>query len=336
MCSTVRIFSAIALVAGAISIGGVAVARGESERSVVALAALQTDVLAVDDVSSGDPAGSTVRVDVLANDDPSLVADSVRPLRPSDQARVVDFAVPGEGSWLAVAAAPGAPTMIEFIPNVGFTGDPTPQQYSALDANGGEHRATVTITYAVPPTAPPEALAVDDLSAGNPVGSTVRIDVLANDDPSLLAPSVRLVRPSDQARVLDVTVPGEGAWFIVSLSPSGVSPGQALIDFVPDAGFTGDPTPMRYVARDPAENDHLATITITYGGEPTTTPPTTTGPTTAPSGAAPTGTGTTAQPTGDGLPVTGSQNAGALVAFALLVGGILLLVIGARRRAADS
>ncbi len=330
MRSAVRIFSAIALVAGAISVGGVAAARGESERSVVAVAALQTDALAVDDVSSGNPAGSTVGVDVLANDDPSLVADSVRALRPSDQARVVDFAVPGEGIWLAVASSSGATIMIEFIPNVGFTGDPTPQQYSVLDADGGEHRATVTITYAAPPTVPPEALAVDDVSAGNPVGTTVRIDVLANDDPSLLAPSVRLVRPNDQARVLDVTVPGEGAWFIVSLSPSGVSPGQAFIDFVPEAGFTGDPTPMRYVARDPAENDHLATITITYGGEPTTTSPTTTGPTTAP-----TGTGTTTQPTGDGLPVTGSQNAGVLVAFALVVGGILL-VIGARRRAADS
>jgi hypothetical protein len=102
---------------------------------------------AVDDVSAGNQVGVAVSVDVLANDDPSLVADSVRPVRPSDGTRVADFAIDGEGWWLAVSNGAGASTMIEFLPEPGFIGDPTPQQYSVLDADGVEYFATVTITY---------------------------------------------------------------------------------------------------------------------------------------------------------------------------------------------
>jgi len=182
--------------------------------------------------------------------------------------------VPGEGTWI-VDPVSGEVT---FTPELGFTADPTPINYTVNDTEGEtSNEATLTITYVKVPPVPQ-----DDFDLDNVSGSTVAIDLFVNnEDPANPNPlidadadgtvdvtSVSLVMPAGATSIIvgpdgDVTgfnVPGEGNW--------SVNPFTGETTFTPLASFTGNPTPVDYTIRDNDGNVNLpadnATITITY------------------------------------------------------------------------
>ncbi|WP_405211545.1 gliding motility-associated C-terminal domain-containing protein [Dokdonia sp. Asnod2-E02] len=181
--------------------------------------------------------------------------------------------VPGEGTWTVDPAG-----NVTFVPQAGFTADPTPINYEVNDLGGltSMNEGTLTITYVKIPPVPQ-----DDFDLDNVAGSTVTVDVFANNqDPSNPNPlvdsdtdgtvdvtSVSLVIPPGatginvvDGNVTGFNVPGEGTW--------SVNPFTGATSFIPLPDFTGNPTPVAYTIKDndgninaPADN---ALITITY------------------------------------------------------------------------
>ncbi|MDN3442689.1 hypothetical protein QL898_13775, partial [Psychrobacter sp. APC 3279] len=193
---------------------------------------------AVNDTQTG-ASGSPVVVAVVGNDgqggddlDPATVVITQSPAGGTiaDDGKSVD--VPGEGSW-AVDPVTGD---ITFTPEAGFTGDPTPISYT-VDNRTGEtsNEATVTIEY-------PQA--VNDTQTGAS-GSPVVVAVVGNDGQGGddLDPATVMITQSPAGGTIaddgkSVDVPGEGSW--------AVDPVTGDITFTPEAGFTGDPTPISY------------------------------------------------------------------------------------------
>jgi len=113
--------------------------------------------VAKDDSKTGE-SGESVTIDPLANDkqtssplDPSGVS-LIKPNGATDvltdgDGDIVGFTVPGEGDW-RVDQDTGKVT---FIPADGFTGNPTPIEYTVRDESGDEsNRAKITILYPTP------------------------------------------------------------------------------------------------------------------------------------------------------------------------------------------
>lgn len=101
-------------------------------------------------------------------------------------------------------------------------------------------------------------LAVNDGVSGIPVGSPVTLDVLGNDtdpDGTLNPASVTIVGSAGPGQPL--VVAGQGTW--------SVNPATGAITFTPEAGYSGDPTPISYTV---ADNQGLvsnpATVTVDY------------------------------------------------------------------------
>src|SRR4029434_5868007 len=149
--------------------------------------------VASNDSSSGNATGTAVTVPVLSNDTsgdtpvPSTVQIVGTP------APGVSLVVPDQGTW-SVNTTTGA---ITFTPAPGFTGDPTPIQYTVQDNDGNtSNAATVAIDYnQFPP------VAVNDSSLNNPLGP-VTLNVTANDtDPNNdLDPSTVDLDPANPSR----------------------------------------------------------------------------------------------------------------------------------------
>ena len=198
---------------------------------------------ATDDESLDNPVGSPVTIDVLANDgdiDPTTVAID----DPNYDPATGTLVVPGEGTW-DVDPATGA---ITFVPEPGFTGDPTPISYTASDDEGNEVGADVVVTYTdeVPP----------DENLDNLPGTAVMVDILANDgnvDPS----TVILIDPETGLPVTgDLVVPGEGTW--------SVDPATGALTFTPEPGFVGDATPVAYQVENEFGETVGASAVVTY------------------------------------------------------------------------
>ncbi len=208
--------------------------------AVVAGVEVRYTPVAEPDSSLGNTIGDEVRVDVLANDSDNLSPSTVRILDGADP--VTSLTVPGEGTW-SVDPVTGA---ITFAPEPGFLGSPTPIRYEARGIEDTPVSATVTVTYA--------PAAVDDAALGNAIGTRVTVDVLANDRGDFDPTSVRLL--DGGGPVPSLTVPGEGTW--------SVDPTSGAISFVPEAGFTGDPTPVRYQVTDAIGQVATADVTVGY------------------------------------------------------------------------
>ena len=114
--------------------------------------------VATDDLLSGVAPGSPATVNILDNDsDPNggaLSPDDISLVAPGGatdiltdaEGDITGFTVPGEGTWLL-----NDDGTLTFTPEDGFTGDPTPVQYTVRDAAGlTSDPATVTITYDEP------------------------------------------------------------------------------------------------------------------------------------------------------------------------------------------
>ena len=210
--------------------------------------------------------GNPVTVSVLANDtDPqgnnTLDAGSVRILNSNGQG-VKTLTVAGEGTWTV-----NADGSITFTPAAGFTGNPTPIRYTVSDTDGNvSDPASVTVSYSggTPPTPNVNPVANADSAQGSS-GNPVTVNVLENDtDPqgnnTLDPTSVRLL-DTNGLPVTSLTVAGEGTW---TVNPNG------SITFTPVAGFTGNPTPVKYTVADVDGNVSTpASVTVTYGTAPT-------------------------------------------------------------------
>ena len=92
-----------------------------------------------------------------------------------------------------------------------------------------------------------------DQSTNNLPGATVTVNVAANDT-RVSASTVEIVGADEDTG--DLVVEGQGTWRALS---------NGSITFNPDSGFVGDPSPVRYTARDTRGNPTApTTVTITY------------------------------------------------------------------------
>lgn len=208
--------------------------------AVTATVEVRYTPVAEPDSSLGNPIGDPVTIDVLANDSDNLDPTTVRIL--DGTTPVTTLVIPGEGAW-SVDPVTG---VITFTPDSGFQGSPDPIRYEVRGAEDTPATATVTVTYA------PDV--VEDADLDNPVGSTVTVDVLANDRGDFDPSTVALVDGRDLVTTL--VVPGEGTWTVDTTDGS--------ITFAPEAGFVGDPTPVAYQVTDSLGIVDSATVTVTY------------------------------------------------------------------------
>ncbi|MFJ3959308.1 Ig-like domain-containing protein, partial [Arthrobacter sp. NPDC090010] len=197
---------------------------------------------ATDDQSLNNDQGKTVTVPVLDNDKGDLDPSTVK-IKDKDGKPVSELVVPGEGKW-TVDPKTGE---ITFTPESGFTGNPTPIDYTVKDRNGQETGAKVTVTY--------KPQATDDESLNNKPGTTVKVPVLANDKGDLDPATVK-IKDNDGNPVDELVVPGEGKWT--------VDPATGEITFTPENGFTGNPSDIAYVVKDKAGNETGANVHVTY------------------------------------------------------------------------
>jgi len=212
--------------------------------------------LAVDNSSLANPAG-TVTLNVTNNDsDPDGDLDPATvDLNPGADGQQTTLVVSGEGTWSVDAAG-----NVTFLPEAGFTGDPTPIPYTVSDSTGlVSNLATITIDY-VP-------LAVDDSSTGHPTGMIVTVPVLTNDTTGDegVPSTVRIVNPPAGSTLSvdgkTLTVPGQGVWTVNATT--------GTITFTPATGYTGDPTPIQYTVQDDEGNtSNPAWVTIDYNQIP--------------------------------------------------------------------
>jgi len=201
--------------------------------------------------------GESVEIDVLANDksDNLLNPKSVVIIDPVTGESVKELVVPNEGTW-TVNPTTGK---ITFTPVDEFTGNPTPIQYTVADSAGTVSRPTIVgVNYINAPTANN-----DDETAK--VGDTVKINILDNDNDNendINASTVNLIPPSgidgndtDGDGFIDtIVVPNEGTWKVDN---------NGTVTFIPNKGFTKDPTPIKYVVSDnTGAPSNPATITI--------------------------------------------------------------------------
>ena len=142
---------------------------------------------AVDDHITAN-AGETVTIAVLANDygENPLDPSSVLIIDPSNGIGDTALVVPGQGTW-TVDTTTGD---ITFTPEVGFTNDPTPIEYTMEDSEGTvSNRATVTIDYcgcppicSISPAPSGDIIATDNLNVPIQHSGVTMIDVLGNGD----------------------------------------------------------------------------------------------------------------------------------------------------------
>lgn len=254
--------------------------------------------VANDDEDLDNPQGVPVTVDVLGNDSGDLDPTTVGIV--DGDRTVTELEVPGEGTW-TVDPETGE---ITFTPEEGFTGNPTPITYEVSDDRGNSTTGEVTVTFA------PEA--ADDESLNNLQGTPVTVDVLGNDLGELDPTTVGIV--DGDLTVTELEVPGEGTWT--------VDPETGAITFTPEAGFTGNPTPITYEVSDTAGNVTTATVTITYAVTPVV-PPVTGGEGESP---------VVAPDPGPDLAVTGADPLGIAVAgLGLVLLGLAVALLRRRR-----
>ncbi|MDN3503921.1 Ig-like domain-containing protein, partial [Psychrobacter sp. 5A.1] len=228
-----------------------------SNEATVTIDYPQSAPVAVDDKGVG-PLNTPVSVDILANDtdlENNIDPTSVKLINPDTGSEVTTVTVAGEGEW-EVDPSTG---VVTFTPETGFTADPTPVDYVVSDLTGNKSNpATIVVDY--PPTAP---VAVNEIQTGT-TGNPVVVDVLSNDtdldgdiDPTTViitqAPAGSTI--ATDGKSVDVT--GEGVWSVDAATGD--------ITFTPEAGFTGDPTPISYTVDDSTGlTSNEATVTIDY------------------------------------------------------------------------
>ncbi len=200
-------------------------------------------------------------VNVLANDTTGAVVSPTRVsiiggTSPDAEGENLTKVVAGEGTW-TVNPTTGE---ITFTPETGYTGDPTPVQYTVKSADGTvSNQGTVTLT-----NDPTPAVVVNDTQPYK-FGVPKTVSVLLNDSTGApldssrvtLVPSGTATSPVTDAQgdVIGFTEPGQGTWT--------VNPTSGAITFTPESGFAANPTPVVYQARTFASTlSNTATVTL--------------------------------------------------------------------------
>jgi CshA-type fibril repeat protein len=218
---------------------------------------LDNDVMTQEDTLISDVSGVPTSINILENDSNSTNPQSIN-LIPHENAPegttttdtdgdgdIDTIIVPGEGVWSVDDDG-----IVTFTPEDGFTGDPTPIDYTVEDDHGHISKPT-QIQADYPQTS---TLANDDNMSGN-VGDEISINVLENDidqEDDINISSVNLIVPetlegttqrdTDGDGDIDrIVVPGEGVWSVDN---------DGIVTFTPEDGFTGDPTPISYTVKD--------------------------------------------------------------------------------------
>jgi gliding motility-associated-like protein/uncharacterized repeat protein (TIGR01451 family) len=219
--------------------------------------------VANDDASADHTSGDIVVVNILANDLlhdgspalPALVTVDINLQSPGIQDELV---VTGTGTWKYNPSTGG----LTFTPVAGFTTDPDPIEYQLTEKlTGLSDRATVTVDYNEG-----EPFAINDNSSGHQPGSAVTINILANDrlsDGSQATTGTVSIDLNLQAEGIQTEFirTGEGTWSY------NTSTGE--VTFVPQPGFTTDPTPLIYILiENLTEQDDQAIITLGYEEQP--------------------------------------------------------------------
>ncbi|MCF6207023.1 MAG: hypothetical protein L3J47_09065, partial [Sulfurovum sp.] len=132
---------------------------------------------------------------------------------------------------------------------------------AAAGGGGGSDAPAPNPSPVAPPVSSPSPqtapTAIDD-SATATIGQPVTVNVLSNDtDPQndIDPASVQITGTSNPGDSL--TVAGEGVWSVNTTT--------GAITFTPEAGFTGDPTPISYTVKDATGlESNPATISIDY------------------------------------------------------------------------
>jgi CshA-type fibril repeat protein len=210
--------------------------------------------------------GEDAVIDIIKNDNAGvfpLNPQSVTLTEPSNATNrvtdndgdIIGFTVAGEGSW-SVNPETG---QVTFSPEDGYVGDPTPVEYTVADEQGNETSSMININY------PP--VANDDSNTSLSVGQTATLAPLANDhqtsspfDPE----SINFVVPNGatgsdtdgDGDIDEVIVPGEGTW---------TANVDGTVTFVPEKGLIGNPTPMKYTAKEiDGDVSNVATLSVSY------------------------------------------------------------------------
>jgi len=215
--------------------------------------------MAVDDSSKGNKPGDATTVNILANDklsdgtpaQPGLVTVDIDPSTKGVQATL---SVPGEGEWKFNPAT----GELTFTPEPGFTTDPTPIVYILTENSTGlSDTATVNIDYVeIPP------VANDVKVRGIIPGSQATINIVANDllgDGTSVKPGLVTIDldPLNEGIQTELVVKGEGVWKYNLLTGE--------LTFIPEPGFTTDPTPIVYLLVENATGlSDIAVVSIDY------------------------------------------------------------------------
>lgn len=198
-------------------------------------------------VSGNDTTGDTVDVTTVVLNASSVFGGV--------QVSPREISLSGVGSWTADALGD-----VTFTPEAGYTIDPPVITYTIKDNQGNSSNvATIAIDYA--------PITSSDLSIGNPINTTVVVDVTANDTTGDLVDSttVSLVNPGNGTNIVQdptgditsITIPGEGRWNVDLVT--------GRVTFTPNPGFITDPTPINYNIKDDegnVSNNSLITIRV--------------------------------------------------------------------------
>lgn len=175
--------------------------------------------------------GEPVTQKVTSNDG-NVDASTVKLIDPTTGKPTNNISVKGQGTW---TLKPGTDE-VTFTPETGFTSDPTPISYIVTGNNGSVQNPTpIAVEY-------PSVLTPD--SKVSKPGQPITQNVTSNDGGDVDPNTVQLIDPKNPANPPSKTVviPNEGTW------TAGPNPGE--VTFTPNPNFSGDPTPIQYVAKD--------------------------------------------------------------------------------------
>ncbi len=232
---------------------------GLSDEAFVAIDYNEGEPFAINDNSTGHQPGSQVTLNILSNDrlsdgSPATTATVTIDLNPQAEGIQAEFVSTGEGTWNYNSLT----GEVTFVPQAGFTTDPTPLIYNLTEILTGEDdQATITIGYEEQPP-----VAADDVSTENNPGDSVSINILMNDklsDGTDVVPGLVQVDLNDAVSGIqnEMIVPGQGRWVYVS--------GTGLLTFIPESGFTVDPDLLQYqLIEEHTGLGSKATVTIQY------------------------------------------------------------------------
>ena len=214
--------------------------------------------IAVNDSDLDNVYGTNGEVNVLLNDDlsdgsPATVSTVTVDLNPATPAIDASLTVAGQGTYTYNAGS----GLVTFVPVVGLAVNPTPISYILTELSTGlKDTASITITYIIP------LEPVNDQSSNNVPGVNAIVNIILNDtlaDGSPATPSEVIVdlNPSTPGVETTLVVSGEGTWTY--------NPTNGQLEFDPENGFTGNPTPIVYELTEIASGQSRnASVTVEY------------------------------------------------------------------------